>query len=540
MKITKITIQNYRSIQSEVIDTSDFNIFVGQNNHGKTNIFEAIDWFFNKLRKGETLEQISYEKNTDEEVFVELEFSGAKEAVDKMKSESGQTKIRKLLNGADTITIRRSSKEMKTRVAIVNGKEEKPLGIDNAWDDLLPKFEYVDTKKYYEELMKFGRTATPISTMLSGVLETLLETTDEYKDFRQKFEDLFRSDKSQVKIQLDKLSGEVRVYLEKQFPDCVKVEFTIGEPTFIELLKNFNITIHDGIETNADEKGDGMQRALMLAIIQAYADYRKTHEEVGKSFLFFIDEAELHLHPTAQRNLKKALLDLSENGDQVFINTHSSVFVADDHLQQTIFRVEKSLNKTSAQPISDQEKPSTVYELLGGSPADLLLPKNFMIVEGQSEKEFLQRVIERFYANKPVIQIIFSRGDLERQKRTMYHVNEIFVPIAVTTPIYKDRLVLLCDKPSSQQKENAREEFLKTYPYLASNNQHFELPVDALEKYFPDPWKKNDAEIDALEKQHGKVIHARDVVAENITQEQFEREMPVVFEALTRCWDLAY
>lgn len=50
-----------------------------------------------------------------------------------------------------------------------------------------------------------------------------------------------------------------------------------------------------------------MQRALMLAIIQVYADYRKENEDLGKSFLFFIDEAEPHLHPAAQRKLKSLL-----------------------------------------------------------------------------------------------------------------------------------------------------------------------------------------------------------------------------------------
>jgi len=50
-----------------------------------------------------------------------------------------------------------------------------------------------------------------------------------------------------------------------------------------------------------------MQRAIMLSIIQAFADYRK-QQTGGGSFLFMIDEAELHLHPSAQRALKKALI----------------------------------------------------------------------------------------------------------------------------------------------------------------------------------------------------------------------------------------
>jgi len=88
----------------------------------------------------------------------------------------------------------------------------------------------------------------------------------------------------------------------------------------------------------------------MLAIIQAYADYRKGREDAGKSFLFFIDEAELHLHPTAQRKLKEVLLTLSADLDQVFINTHSSVFVADEHPSQKIYKVEKEDSITHFSP----------------------------------------------------------------------------------------------------------------------------------------------------------------------------------------------
>ena len=169
------------------------------------------------------------------------------------------------------------------------------------------------------------------------------------------------------------LVTKVKVNLEKQFPDTTKVKFEVTPPVFDDLLRNFDTTVDDGIETTAEEKGDGMQRALMLAIIQTFAEFRKEGEDEGKSFLFFIDEAELHLHPTAQRNLKNVLHELSESNDQVFINTHSSVFVADNFPNQKIFKAEKNEGETEIEPTDDITKPYIVYELLGGSPSDLLL-----------------------------------------------------------------------------------------------------------------------------------------------------------------------
>lgn len=43
VRISKITICNFRSIEQAILAPSAFNVLVGQNNHGKTNFFEAIE-----------------------------------------------------------------------------------------------------------------------------------------------------------------------------------------------------------------------------------------------------------------------------------------------------------------------------------------------------------------------------------------------------------------------------------------------------------------------------------------------------------------
>lgn len=42
MKISKIIVENYRSIKRVEVEPNRFSIFIGQNNHGKTNFFEAV------------------------------------------------------------------------------------------------------------------------------------------------------------------------------------------------------------------------------------------------------------------------------------------------------------------------------------------------------------------------------------------------------------------------------------------------------------------------------------------------------------------
>jgi putative ATP-dependent endonuclease of the OLD family len=372
--------------------------------------------------------------------------------------------------------------------------------------------------------------------MLSGVLTTILEKSDKYREFRKKFDEVFGTEGSDVRAQLDDLSGKVKVHLEQQFPDCTRVKFDVSEPLFDDLLKNFETTINDGIETKAEEKGDGMQRALMLAIIKTYSDYRRENDELGKNFVFLIDEAELHLHPTAQRQLKNALIVLAENGDQVLINTHSSVLVSDNHPIQSLFRVWKKDLATSIDPISQNDKPQVIFELLGGSPTDLLFPNNFLIVEGRSEFTLLTRIIRRHYADKPRLQIIFATGDLTQQTRSMNAINTAFTPLN-QTPVYRKCLILLCDKPNPVREEDFKN-FREKYPELKDGDQILVLDTESIEESYPPPWKKTAAEVKVMT---GKVkVELAGTVGDNITKEQFQEEMPKVFGALQKAWEKAY
>lgn len=549
MKINRIKIENFRSIKETEFTTTDFNIFVGQNNCGKTNFFEAIEFFFNGLGRGANINELKYKRDPQNEILVEIEFIGSQNGASLMQNQTNKTKIENALNGEDIVIFQRISGIPNKRKMFVNGAEVTPgTGFDAALNDFLPKFEYISTKQYYDAVAKYSKT-TPIGIMLSGVLNTILQGNQQYQAFQAKFAELFEDDNSAIKQEFVSIGNSVKIHLEKQFPDTTKVKFEVTPPQFDDLLKSFSTSIDDGVETSAEEKGDGMQRALMLAIIQAYADYRKQNEDVGKSFLFFIDEAELHLHPTAQRNLKNVLHALSQETDQVFINTHSSVFVADNYTNQSIMKVEKNSGETEIEVVSEFEKPYIIFELLGGSPSDLLLPKNFLIVDGLTEFELLTRVIRRFYADKPAIQIIKANGDIDQAERTINAIEKLFIPLG--SSIYQNRVVLLLDCPSVQT-EGGVNHFRQTYRHLVENNQLHILSHRDIEQIYPDQvcstytnWRKTQADLDATNANGDKIITGKKKrqlakhVGENITQEQFETDLYLCYQALLRCWDLA-
>lgn len=538
MEIINVRVKNFRTIKELDIPLSGLNVFVGQNNHGKTNLFEAINWFFSKSGN---IQDIRFMKDPSLPVEVELEFSGLQKAMGSMTNEKKREAITKIFGKEDKLKVKRSTefKEGKERTLYDANKKtwENTFGADSTWNDLLPQIEYVSTKTYLDDVAKYGRT-TPISKMLSGVLGKILEANDDYRDFKIKFNELFGDGggkETEIRKELDKLGDTVGLFLQKQFPDCVKVKFKVENPEVEDLFKRFRTILDDGMENDSSEKGDGMQRALMLAIIQSYANFRKEHEDTD-NFIFLIDEAELHLHPSAQRALKQALIDVAEEGDQVLLNTHSSVLVVDENDIQTIFRVYKSNCISEITAVNVEDKQEIIYELLGGSPSDLLLPYNFLIVEGLSDYKFLSTIIRKFYNGEQKIQIVYAEGDQSSQSKTMDAINKVFAPLYLT-PIYKEKVVLICDK-SKQGK--LFDEFRKAYTYLEQNeNQLFVLPENSIEEYYPKPWKKNAEETKILGDNGEKTILAQEC-AENITQEEFEKHMSVFYDALKQCWKLAY
>lgn len=539
MHIQRIAVDNFCSIKHAELSPSSINIFVGQNNHGKTNLFEAIAWFYSG--KG-NIDDIRFGRRGDADVCVELMFAGVQEALANMKNAKNSTSIANVIGDVDVLRVRRTSRDGgKSRNIYLESKgawlDKNPAGFDTAFNDFLPIFEYVDTRTTLDDVSKYGR-ATPIASMLSGVLGAILGTSAKYQQFKHTFAELFGADDSEVRVELNKVSDQVQIYVSKQFPDCTKVKFEVTPPIFEDLLKSFRTSVDDGIFTEASEKGDGMQRAIMLAILETYADFRKSGEAVGKTFLFFIDEAELHLHPTAQRSLKKALADLASQGDQVFINTHSSVLIADESAEQKIFKVEKIDKETDIREIGAAEKSSVIYELLGGSPTDLLLPRNFLIVEGRSEYELLTNLIDRFYKDMPPIQIIYAEGDSDKQRRSMDAIHKVFVPLH-GTPIYRDCAVIVCDAPS-QAAQKDFEDFRKSYRSLEANNQLHVTPQQSLEEYYPEPWRKTHEEVVELQRQRGLKTQLAITVGKAVAQKTFEAEMPVFKAALDACWRLSY
>jgi putative ATP-dependent endonuclease of OLD family len=341
MYIKEVKIKNFRSIVNPVnktIKCEKFNVFIGQNNHGKSNIFRVLDWFFNG---GDFAEHQT--KGSSEYPEVEIVFGDAGSGLNAMLDRKDI--IEKYIDNEDNIIIIREVRDNRARLFIVDneGKKHNPAGIDGALRDYLPKFRYINARDHADKHDGYRRRNV-IGELLSDIVERVTKD-DEFNKFKQAFSEFI---KKTFNLEQGKISNKIKEYLNEQFDNTIKeFSLTLVAPEFEDLMKNFTIRLDDGAETRIDEKGDGIQRALIIAMFRLLSE--EQGDGNGKKTIFCIDEVENHLHVATQRLMVDSFYKMIEKGGQVFINTHSPVFMQSGE-DRAIFKVEKSGNETKIEP----------------------------------------------------------------------------------------------------------------------------------------------------------------------------------------------
>lgn len=331
MYISKMILTNFKSFSGvhELNFNKGINYFVGDNNAGKTTIFKAIEFIQSGKQKDAWI-TLGEESN---DVSVELVFAGDdilelvnQQPLLKYKNyvfEKDDTYNLKILRDSKAHTWTNDKKQEKTtaqnNVLVWHPEKEEwqnPTGIDSTITALFDaQFVYSDIKN--EDYQDFSKTK--VVGKIMSTLTNDFEKMDVYTELRDAHTKAFGEDG--LKKPLEKVQNNIEEILTEQYGDTnVKFEFTL--PSLDNLLKGGQVLLKENnIETDAGEKGTGMQRALALALIQVYADMEKS-TDIDKPLLFFIDEPETFLHPKAQEKLIKSFQTISDES-QVFITTHS-------------------------------------------------------------------------------------------------------------------------------------------------------------------------------------------------------------------------
>lgn len=361
MYISKIKLHNFKGYKGnhEINFDKGVNFFVGDNNCGKSSVFEAIDFIRTKKNRDEAITKTELEG--DDSVSIEIEFVG--DDLETLVQTEALKKYQPYLieaNGSKSLRVMRSSEEneitqdKKTKklsignVRIFNpltNQFENPTGVDNTITALFDaQFIWADTNS--GDISDFSKTK--ICGKIINVITKDFVKSPTWDKFRESHKEAFGDGKDSIATTLKPVETKLASILSEQYGET-EVKFKFSLPEIESFFKTGNIDLSEsGIETKSEEKGTGMQRALALALIQVYADISATNSEgTSKPILFFIDEPETFLHPQAQNKLLDALEKISGRS-QIFIITHSPYLLKkykkDTH-SMNVFSKHKGLNK---------------------------------------------------------------------------------------------------------------------------------------------------------------------------------------------------
>lgn len=396
MKITKVHIQNYKSIKDLTFSPSlKMNVFIGENSVGKSNIIDAMYMLlgpvfpsFNRM-----MNQDHYAGKPDNEISIALDFDDGNQLLlaERWVDTYGHEKNGLSCNGG---YINNENRQNYCSAYLDINRKVVDYLPSNKWS-LLGRFLLDVNAKFMKETIqnKKGEMEAKSQKLVSELTrirdELLFNVIDgEGNKILPEF--------------LNQVSTECARQLNRD-PTEFKHDMNIYDPW--NFYKTLQILVTDpdvGLDFQASTMGMGLQASLSIAILKAYSKLK-----LANNTPIFIDEPELFLHPQAQRNFYNILTELAESGTQIFVTTHSPAFINLAKFDQ-IFLVKKSTEKgtyvRTANPydfvrdlkirskidttISElMEKYDYAYDNTGDSQKanEAFFAKKIILVEGESE-----------------------------------------------------------------------------------------------------------------------------------------------------------
>ncbi len=344
MKIRKIEIKHYRSLDDITIYAGNVLALIGRNNSGKSNVIKALELFFESSSRLVDKECF-HDRNTEGpiEIFVTFEQLSDWETeqfkpwlyADRLIigkqvvcSSTGEYTINNLaltevpevewlqedaingdkisqwwedkdklkVNGLDFSAELGTSKPGVGKWKEIAGefldlhhdtipmKEElleNPKGYPGVLKGTLPEFIYIPAVRDVLEELKVTKT-NPFGQLVNSVLEKISE---EQKDaisqqLREIEKRLNRGEGERIK-EIKEIEDRLNK-LMSELMDCdIEIEMTM--PQLREVFGAAKIYADDGVRTTIETKGHGMQRSMILTILRAYAEFAHAQETGGET-----------------------------------------------------------------------------------------------------------------------------------------------------------------------------------------------------------------------------------------------------------------
>lgn len=427
MRIREVEIKNFRSLRNIKLENlGDLIILIGPNGSGKSNILEALELFFADLNlatdvEKQALPELWFDKRTDVPISIRVSIE--------LQSFPNWDDLNQLFTKDVLSALKLEEVPTQGRMLVIHRQIFKKVW-KNVQIDLRPVFSVTEGKVTFNKgILSRADAGTqgkvteseqtppePDSALEPGIAQTLLTSLtallkNEFKLIRGPRESTERPTVPARPAILDAESKSffTSLALEKDRAKEEKWNEYVDE---FEKFSNRRMQVR-GTEIEFRQRdlvlplelsGSGDQAILILM-----------RQFNNPMYFYGIEEPETRLHHDYVRKLSHYLKNVSEDW-QVFLSTHSPVFVDKAFLQNTWF-VRIQGKETKITRVEKEELRNILLEL-GVKPSDFFFANQLLLVEGRAEEELLPALSEKAGIEISNLKILPVKG----KQNTKYHL----------------------------------------------------------------------------------------------------------------------
>lgn len=482
MKLTYVTIHNFRGILDASMKFHDYSLLVGANNAGKSTIIDCIRAFYEKDGfKFKKDCDFPFTGETDAESWIELTFTLTDEENESLKDEykidKNTLKVRKYFHTSQKLHDGKNATgsilAYKTDGTLSN---EPFYGAKNVQSGKFGDLIYIPAISKVDEHTKLSGPSA-LRDLITNIMSDVVERSDAYESLAKSvtaFADTVRSIETEDNRSLASFEEDLNDLLK---PWQTNFNLKFKPPSTSEIIKSM---LGWDIRDNHHDKpqgveyfGSGFQRHFIYSLIRLGAKYLpKRVSKKAKDFtpslnLVLFEEPEAFLHPPQQDDLARNLMKMSGNADwQIICSTHSAHFVSRNANQipaiirarrdggivstfqinndqwneivdanQAIEKVAEKYPKVKKSMQADDLKPemeAVKYFLwLNPDRAGMFFAQNVLLVEGPSETALINRLLDDAKLNIPQGTYILDCLGKYNIHRFMSLLNALGIPHSV-------------------------------------------------------------------------------------------------------------
>lgn len=424
MRISRLQITNFRSVKHLNFETPQVCCLVGPNNAGKSNILSAIrrvlagDWVSVKTfdeddvyahdPNADVSVQVSFEPGIPYAKFVHADPVSIKTlSFEYTRYKAGENRGNRRLeqscldeNGELTMVLAKAPKkgERHQYQPLINipseVRESVPLiyiGTNRTLKEQLPAAHYSMLRRLFEDINReLQDPEQTVTVKKQDGDEVEVQRLERFHKLMEVAVNLLRTES------FDALEKSIKKHALRQLgfdpaTDDDKLDLFFSPLDTMDFYKSLDLRVREGsFSISATELGEGVQNALVLAILQAFEERRK------HGAILLIEEPEMFLHPQMQRSLYRTIREIAKT-NQVIYTTHSPHFVSVPEYDEVAI-VRKGVNGTTVNCSdlpTDAKRREKLIKELDPERNEMFFANRLLLVEGDTEKLALPEYAKR-------------------------------------------------------------------------------------------------------------------------------------------------